>query len=256
MIESSTDNQNRRKRERLNISLPIRVQCRESKDYAWDEISRIIDVTPFGAGFILRSMTEGGRILFLTLPLPRQLRCYDHLDTQYRIWALVRHVKRLSDENGHSRYLVGVAFIGKHSPPGYEGNPSKRYEILKQDETGMWQLSELPEISADTNVQTKKEDADLRFATRHKIPLSVTIEILDDKGVTSASEMTVTENISSTGASIFTTLDAESGRFVRFTCDQYNVSLMAVVRSRRTIQNLTRLHLEFIDRQFPFEGIE
>jgi hypothetical protein len=38
-------------KERLRLSLPLRVRCYESADYEWVELSRLLDVTAFGAGF-------------------------------------------------------------------------------------------------------------------------------------------------------------------------------------------------------------
>ena len=255
-IEPTPDNQNRRKRERLVISLPIRVQCQVNKDEAWEEISRLIDVTPFGAGFLVSNLLESGQLLNLTLPLPRQLRCFDHLETQYCVWAVVRHVRRVPPiEDEKMRYLVGVAFIGKHPPVSYEENPGKRYEILKQDETGMWLLRELEKNAGETAPASNIEDT--RKVTRHKIPLDVVLEVFNQNGEIIASETTVTENISQVGASVFTAMDVSRGHFVRLTSEQYNVSLVAVVKMRRATKNgFTRLHLEFIDRRFPLEGIE
>jgi hypothetical protein len=93
--------------------------------------------------------------------------------------------------------------------------------------------------------------------TRHPIPLTVRIEVFDENGKTVSSEMTVTENVNPSGAAVFTTLDVDRGRFVRMTCDQYNITVVAVIRRRRIgADGIARLHLEFIDRQFPLEGIE
>src|SRR5215216_3773601 len=86
------DGKSRRMRERLELSLPVRVFGRESEDMDWVETTRLIDVTPFGARFPLTHPTEPGRLLHLTLPMPRQLRCFDHVEDQYRVWALVRNV--------------------------------------------------------------------------------------------------------------------------------------------------------------------
>ena len=73
----------------------MRVQCRESLDHEWIEMSRLVDVTPFGARLRLKRPTETGRLLLLTLPMPRPLRCFDHVEDQYRVWSLVRNVKLL-----------------------------------------------------------------------------------------------------------------------------------------------------------------
>src|SRR6188474_312193 len=83
----------KRIRERLELKLPVRIVCRETLDFEWMEVTRLIDVTPFGCGFSLKRPTEKGRILHMTIPMPRQLRVFDHVEDQYRIWAVVRHVK-------------------------------------------------------------------------------------------------------------------------------------------------------------------
>src|SRR6266496_1696542 len=85
--------QAKRIRERLGLKLPVRVQCRETSDFAWEEITQFIDVTPFGAGFTLKRPVEKGRLLYMTTPMPRQLRVFDHVEDQYRVWSLVRHIR-------------------------------------------------------------------------------------------------------------------------------------------------------------------
>src|SRR5882672_9413047 len=104
----------KRIRERLELKLPVRVRCREAADTEWTEITRLIDVTPFGAGFTLKRPIEKGRLLHMTIPMPRQLRVFDHVEDQYRVWALVRYVRPLAPPAGSSLlFEVGVAFIGK-----------------------------------------------------------------------------------------------------------------------------------------------
>src|SRR3982074_1279481 len=108
-------------RERLELKLPVRVRCREAKDLEWTEITRLIDVTPFGAGFTLKHPIEKGRLLHMTIPMPRQLRVFDHVEDQYRVWALVRYVKPTDPVvSGTVLFEVGVAFIGKRPPRTYE----------------------------------------------------------------------------------------------------------------------------------------
>ncbi len=117
----------KRIRERLELKLPIRVRCREAVGVEWTEITRLIDVTPFGAGFTLKRPIEKGRLLHMTIPMPRQLRVFDHVEDQYRVWALVRYVKpAAAPGNNIPLFEVGVAFIGKHPPRSYEENPARR----------------------------------------------------------------------------------------------------------------------------------
>src|ERR1041384_2350342 len=105
----------KRIRERLELQLPVRVRCRETVDLEWTEITRLTDVTPFGAGFTLKRPVEKGRLVHMTIPMPRQLRVFDHLEDQYRIWAVVRYLKS-KFVDGRTQFDVGVAFIGKRAP--------------------------------------------------------------------------------------------------------------------------------------------
>src|ERR1044071_9847129 len=121
----------KRIRERLELKLPVRIHCRETAELEWTEITRLTDVTPFGAGFTLKRPVEKGRLLHMTIPMPRQLRVFDHVEDQYRVWALVRYIKQAAGaaDSKAAQFEVGVAFIGKHPPRSYELDPSKRYEI-------------------------------------------------------------------------------------------------------------------------------
>src|SRR5687767_13342173 len=67
----------RRVRERLQLALPVRVRGRDNVGYEWTEMTRLLDVTPFGAGFQLKRLVQQGRLVQLRIGMPRQLRCYD-----------------------------------------------------------------------------------------------------------------------------------------------------------------------------------
>lgn len=249
------DEKSKRMRERLELSLPVRVHCREREDYEWVEMTRLIDVTPFGARFSLSRPTEPGRLMHLTMPMPRQLRCFDFVEPQYRVWALVRNISALAAtaENKMTRFAVGVAFVGKRPPPSYELDPTKRYEVAGSvTESGLWLLREMAD-----RTESHVPSEDPRPETRFNLPLEVTVEVYDENGEIIARETTVTENISRRGAAVFTTLDVERGRLIRLSSTQYQLTVIAAVRARRAgSDGIMRLHLEFIDRQWPLEGIE
>jgi hypothetical protein len=231
----------KRIRERLELHLPVRILCRETPDFEWTEITRLTDVTPFGAGFTLKRPTEKGRILHMTIPMPRQLRVFDHVEDQYRVWALVRHVRKVPGPDKTTPIFdVGVAFIGKRPPPNYEREPWKRYDIA---------TSALETMASAEEIVKPVGTKDQRVHTRHNIPVDMNLEVLDEKGET---ELTVTEDISRKGATVFTSFDVPIGRFLRLTSQQYNLTVHAVVRSRSTgADGIRRLHVEFIDAEWP-----
>ena len=233
----------KRIRERLELKLPVRVVCRETPDFEWMEITRLQNVTPFGAGFSLKRPTEKGRILHMTIPMPRQLRVFDHTEDQYRIWALVRYMRPSTQpETDQVVFDVGVAFIGKRPPVSYETEPWKRYDISNTAFQAMANPDEIKPIST----------SDQRVHTRYNIAVDMKLEIVDENGGVGQSESTVTENISKRGATVFTTLEIPIGRFIRLTSAQYGMTVVAVVRARSTgADGIPRIHVEFIDQEWP-----
>jgi hypothetical protein len=231
----------KRIRERLALQLPVRVRVRETVDFEWTEMTRLLNVTPFGAGFTLKRPTERGRLVHMTIPMPRQLRVFDHVEDQYRIWAIVRHLK--SKTTGKEPvFEVGVAFIGKRAPASYETEPWKRYDIAQTTFQSLAAVEDLRPLPS----------ADQRVHTRHHIAVDMFVEVLDLNAEVSGSEHTVSEDISTLGATLFTTLEIPIGRFIRLTSEQYRVTVYAAVRSVSTgADGISRIHVEFIDRQWP-----
>ena len=204
-------------------------------------MTRLMNVTPFGAGFTLKRPTEKGRLLHMTIPMPRQLRVFDHVEDQYRIWAIVRHLRSKTSGN-EPGFEVGVAFIGKRAPASYETQPWKRYDVTFNDAEQLATVNETPLSGL----------ADDRDHTRHSIAVDMRVEIVDLNGAVVQSEHTVTENISEGGATLFTTLDVPVGRFVRVTSEQYRTTAHAAIRARTTgADGVARIHVEFIDKQWP-----
>jgi hypothetical protein len=240
----------RRRRERLALRMPVRIYCRESADLDWTELTRLHDVTPFGARFSLTRPTEPGRLLHLTLPLPRTLRCYDYAEEQYRIWSLVRHVKMIAaDAREAPSFIVGVAFVGKLPPASFEANPTLLYDVAPASvANSLWTIQGKAKV---TVASTRSDD------TRLNMPIEVSAEILDQAGAVAARQETVTENISRRGAAIFATEKVERGTYVVLKSRQSQLSVLAVVRAcRGGADGILRLHLEFVDRQWPLEGVE
>ncbi len=235
----------KRIRERLELKLPVRVRCRETADLEWSEITRLIDVSPFGAGFTLKRPVEKGRLLLMTIPMPRQLRVFDHGEDQYRVWALVRYIRPMVPAAGKPpQFEVGVAFIGKQPPRSYEENPSRRYDVGAAKPGEFAPIEEWPPPDL--------ESPDKRSSTRHNIPVDMLIETYSENGEVEFSEHTVTENISAQGAAVYTTLSLPVGRFLRLSSQQFKLSVYAAVRgSSMGPTGVTRIHVEFIDHEWP-----
>jgi hypothetical protein len=231
----------KRIRERLALQLPVRVRVRETPDFEWTETTRLVNVTPFGAGFTLKRPTEKGRLLHMTIPMPRQLRVFDHVEDQYRIWGIVRYLKSEITAQ-RTVFYVGVAFIGKRPPESYEREPWRRYDVISEDFEAL--------ASGEGFVRPAADDASTD--TRHQIAADMRVELLDENGAVVETEQTVSENISRREAVLFTTLNLQQGRFIRLTSEQYRITLHAAIRSRHIAPDgIARIGVEFIDKEWP-----
>ena len=107
------------------------------------------------------------------------------------------------------------------------------------------------------NIGQKIPNGVARRDERYAIPFEVYIEILDEKQSPIDHDLTFTENISRRGSAVRTILDAQIGHYLRINPIGYDLSILAIVRNRRIDEDgVPRLHLEFLDNQFPLERIE
>jgi hypothetical protein len=65
---------------------------------------------------------ELGQVLLLSLALPKRLRQFDLTATTYRVYSLVRGVRRRDE-----RPRVGVMFFGKYPPREFQERPAARF---------------------------------------------------------------------------------------------------------------------------------
>jgi len=273
--------ESRRRRERMRIPIPGIVQSREGSEVQWSELTRLVDVTPFGASFLISRRIDVGRLVHLTLPMPRQLRCFDHAEDQYRVWALVRYIKplpasALTSEKYKYRFAVGVAFVGKNPPGSYKLQPGTLYSTNLEEADSLTEglhsaaargslskggQSSDQDSGADSTGEMTGETAsrrgDARDGTRLNVPVDVILEVVGYAGsISSMREHTVTENISRRGASVFTTFNVARGTRVRLTSAHHHLSINAFVLVHRIgADGLPRLHLKFTDEQWPLEGV-
>ncbi|MBC7900635.1 MAG: PilZ domain-containing protein [Saprospiraceae bacterium] len=250
MSSTLTEKDNRRI-QRFALALPTRIEVQVDEKFAWNEVTRLEDVSGFGAAFVLKRPVKRGRLLVISAPMPRQLRCFDYLEPQYRIWGLVRRCIAVGDNPAARTYAIGIAFIGKNPPQGYLENPSRLYELAPRDDGGLWQI-----VEAEANPDETDLPVYLRRHSRFSIPEALLLELLDENGDVAASEVSVTENLSLGGAAVFTSFNVDIGSFLRVKSERHDITIISVVRGKRVgADGIVRLHLEFIDHLFPLEGI-
>lgn len=243
-----------RRLQRIALPLPVRVEIKIDNNAEWNEVTRLSDVSAFGAGFFLKRPLKRGRLAYLTIPMPRQLRSFDYGEPNYKIWGVVRRCLSVSDDADKPEYAIGVAFTGKNPPNSYLENPAQLYDLTDRDGNGdgLWKL-EPANLLADESHLPKSD----RKHTRYSIPETLIIQKVDEQGDTIDAQVTVSENISLGGAAVLTSIKATRGTFLRVTCERLDVTILSVVRGYRVgSDGISRLHLEFIDKHFPLEGIE
>src|SRR5687768_6458655 len=181
------------------------VKAKEKGGDSWKEVADILTVSATGAEFILVRECKVGQLVSLLIPLPPHLRCHDHEKELYRVWGLVQHCTTLKKQNS---FHLGVAFIGKDAPRSYDRDPSQTYRICGMRENGLWKVAE-----AETPFTTRKE-------TRHRRQIAFYLALLDAKKVDIGGEQTTTEDISCSGAAVYSTLDISVGDRVKFISEE------------------------------------
>jgi hypothetical protein len=219
---------NRRQDARMSLSLPVRVQGFKTDGSAWEEMSTLENVSASGAAFHVRHLAAKGHVFVVSMPLPKRFRRYDLLESSYRTYALVRHVQ--SEPTG---YRVGVMFLGKTAPPGFEKNPGGLF-FLPSDPP--------PVTSAKERRKWRRVDIFVNLRLTRLMP----------QGPGPQEERTIAENISRGGARVLTSMAVAKGELLMVE------EIEGAFRSRAEVRNLyigpdsiPRLNLMFLDGEAP-----
>jgi hypothetical protein len=232
-----------RNAQRQKSALKTLVKVRESDNEIWKEVTDVTTVSKNGAGFDLTRPCAVGRLITLVLPMPRELRVYDHEEKLYPVMGLVQYCNE-GQENGEPVYHVGVGFIGKIVPGSFRINPLQSYRITGMSSEGLWTVTEV-----ETPFTVRRDP-------RFWVSIDVSVTVLQKEKRTSKKENAVTQNIGAGGAAVVCELEAQPGDMVKFGCKAFDFFTMATVRMRKERKNLPpTLHLEFIENRFPVDKI-
>jgi len=241
---SSATKTDKRRNERLSLAISAVVKAKENKENFWKEPAELVSISRSGAGFYIARKCEVGSIVSLMMPMPKHLRCYDTDKELYRVWGLVQHCSQVSGAED-SDFHVGVAFVGKNPPPSYNENPLQSYRIAGMNEDGTWRI-----VEAKTSFVIRRHP-------RYWVSLEIVLSALNAEKNLMTDEKAATENISMSGAAVFSDLKVDVGDSVNFDCIPHNFSALAIVRNRQTYEHeLPKLHLEFINTEFPVEELK
>lgn len=230
---------------RFKRSENIIVKAKLAEGEFWKEKAKLTSESRLGAGFDINKPCKTGQLVSLLLSLPVNLRAFDHDKELYRVWGLVQHCNTVNTED-FTGYHVGVAFIGKDAPPSFYENHDQSYRIAGLNDEGLWLVTE-----------AEREFVD-RKHSRFWISLKATITMSDEKD---ENEMIVikaqTENLSKSGAALFCETPANVGDHLVLSIPEFDFEAGAIVRNRQGVGNTTpKLHLEFLDNEFPVEKLE
>lgn len=233
----------KQKADLTSMSLHAVVKAKDKDNQHWKEVADLISVSATGSSFNLPRPCEPGTLVSLMVPLPVHMRCYDYDKEFYKVWGLVQHCESVMADDP-SKYHIGVAFIGKNPPDKYRSNPQLTFRISGVDDDGMWTVEE-----SKTPFQKR---ADVRFWR----PIELYLALIDTKDGSVGGERTTAENVSRSGAAVFTTLNVGVGDRVKFISAEYDFSGLAVVCNTQVSEDeRTKLHLKFVETTFPVETL-
>jgi hypothetical protein len=217
---------NRRRCERFKLSVPVLVSGHDRDGSRWQEVIKTVDVSRMGVALRLGRYVRTGALLHVTLPLPMKLRSHGFTEPGYNMYAIVRRVEPLTD----GFRVVGLEFIGSHPPAGYLHKPNALFRTQKWD------------------------GPDRRREERFERDESVLIEYLDESQNVLAREVTITENISASGARVSVKAAPPAFELVKVTGANRSFESLAIVRNHYTTEDgVEHLCLQFKDNKWPLE---
>ncbi|MBL8150019.1 MAG: PilZ domain-containing protein [Blastocatellia bacterium] len=259
----------KRLRPRLKVSIPVQVIGKSISGEKFREACQTVDASAFGVCIKLQTPVEKGIIVHLSMRMPRKLRLYDLAKDSYEIYAQVQHIKRLADGTRE----VGLCFLGKNPPPGYELTQLAEYKDLPDN--GQLKATSIEfesTVKASTSVQvstsmstqphsfahkevnlqastpSSEQKSMVSRETRYQIPMEASIEYVDDEDITAFVEQGLVTNISKNGACVMATQEARAGSKIRISIERENFSAQATIQGvNKTGAGVWSLHVKFLD---------
>lgn len=211
----------RRRHQRFELSVPVRVSGYDRKGGKWHEMTQSIDASLAGTAIKLSMPVRKGMILKLSMPMPMTLRSHGFFDNTYDVYANVRHLKHENERVS----IVGVEFIGEQPPEAYFAEP--------------WGVFPMESPGAQER----------RKVTRKKRSKLVQIEYFDEEYRLIGQGQGITEDLSKVGMRICVQNSPGDFYMVRvFAGGKSKFENMALVSSRYSGDDgLERLCLTFVE---------
>ena len=223
---------NRRRQERMRLSVPVRVQGHEANGAPWTEMTMTENADFAGAAFPLKHPVTRGHALQLSLPLPKSFRTYDLTTPSYNVHCIVRNTTALPQ----GAFRVGVMFLGRHPPRGHAQNPGGLY-LLPSDL-----------VAAGARSGPVLTGIERRAHPRYDLAVQLKLTRAEPVAFGPESEQTLTRNLGSGGVMVLTSLPVTKSEIVLVE------DLQGILRSRAEVRglfigkdNVPRLNLRFLD---------
>lgn len=235
----------KRSSERESVEIPGFVKGQDANKIPWQENIRVTSLSKNSAGIEIPRKCRIGNLIFLSAPIPLEMRSNKSEKENYEIWGIIQHCTPFTKEDNTNEYHLGLALIGEKPPNSYVGNPMQHYRLKGISSNGFWNIEE-----------TEKEFIIRKYA-RFWANIEVYLGILDEHSDLSGGEKVFTENISAGGVAALTNLEISKGDCVKFIAADYDFSALAIVRNVQKMANQKmKVHLEFAVAKFPMEKLK
>jgi hypothetical protein len=226
---------------RVPAELKAVIQVKEGDGVSWKEVADISTVSRNGAGFSLSKPCVVGRLITIVLPLPRELRAYDHDKDLYPVMAIIQYCNEgmMGDEKV---FHVGAGFVGKTIPDSFKIDPTQNYRITGMNKEGLWEITE-----SGRQFQNRKKP-------RYWVSLPISLSLINKEDKSIRREETFTKNVGAGGLSIATALNPNVGDKIKVACKPLDFYAIGVVRNLTPGDSPT-VHLEFMEDEFPIEKV-
>lgn len=220
----SASDDNRRRSERVRLSIPARVTGFDRKTGKWNEMTETVDVARSGITLRMRRRVRPGGVLYLTLPLPTKLRSHGYSDPHYSVYTLIRRVEPPRE----GIWEISLEFLGEHPPAGFLDKPWAVFRTRRRDGS---ERRRSPRIS-----RTER----------------VSIEYLSEAMQLVASEDAQTENVSRTGLRLVVKAAPAEFDIMRVISAVHSFNVLAAVRNRFVAKDgIERLCVQLLDNEWP-----
>ena len=217
---AGSEEDNRRRSQRINLAIMARVVGYDRKAGRWEEDAETVNVSRTGISLRLNRQVRHGLVVMLSLPLPVNLRNYGLTELNYTIYAIVR---RVQPAKGGER-CVGLEFVGEHPPAAFANKPWTLFR------TKNWQ-------GANRRRHPRRDCNDI-----------ITLEYFDHAYQLVHSEIVRAENVSEQGMRVVARTAPAEIELLRFRHTEQNSEHYAMVCNRYVGEDgFERLCLNLVD---------